>query len=120
MGKILQFLRGGASNHFAQKCGNLKNPQKKPQHTQYVTNENYSLSSDSDFVSEVQNTEARKESYAKLQVQGKPVTFLLDTGASTSVLPGKFVDTSQLNLSHRKSWKCGMVRLCSHVAQPDC
>ena len=46
----------------------------------------------------VHNKEARKELYAKLLVQGKPVTFLLDTGASTSVLPEKFVNIPRQNL----------------------
>ena len=54
-------------------------------------------SSDSESVGMIHSASAR-EYYAKLLVQGKPITFLIDTGASTSLLPVKLVNTSDLNL----------------------
>ena len=44
-----------------------------------------------------------KEYHVKLLVQGKPVTCLLDTGASASLLPVKYVDTPRLHLGQPKT-----------------
>ena len=60
-------------------------------------------SSDSDSVGMINTVDPSKEYNAKLLVQGNPVTFLLDTGASASLLPKKYVDTSKLNLEPTKT-----------------
>ena len=44
-----------------------------------------------------------KDYYAKLMVQGKPVNFPLDTGASTSLLPVKYLNTTNMKLGPAKS-----------------
>ena len=51
----------------------------------------------------INTVDPSKEYHAKLLVQGNPVTFLLDTGASASLLPKKYVDTSKLNLGPTKT-----------------
>lgn len=103
----------GQPNHFARKCGasasarpNPQRPTKKPASKVHNLNEICGFeSSDSESVDSIHyvNMINPKEYHAKLLVQGNPVTFLIDTGASTSLLPVDLVDISDLNLGPPKT-----------------
>ncbi|MDY6787809.1 MAG: retroviral-like aspartic protease family protein, partial [candidate division WOR-3 bacterium] len=93
----------GQLNHFAKKCSaGKKKPAKHVRHVQ----EDDQLSSDSDSVGMIGLVNGKsKEFNAKLKVQGRTITFLLDTGASSSLLPESCVDVENLNLGPPKILK---------------
>ena len=101
----------GQRNHFSRKCGASARPtthpsRKKPASKVRNLNEACGFeSSDSESVGMIHSVNQinPKEYHAKLLVQGRPVTFLIDTGASTSLLPVKFADTSDLHLGPPKT-----------------
>ena len=110
----------GNMNHFARKCDTPKSGKKTKKPVRHVTYEDYS-SSVSESIGRINAVGQHNEYCAKLLVQGKPVSFLLDTGASTSLLPAKCVDISRLNLGPTKileMWNGTSERSCGTASLP--
>ena len=110
----------GNMNHVARKCDTPKPGKKTKKPVRHVTYEDYS-SSDSESIDMINAVGQHNEYCAKLLVQGKPVFFLLDTGASAGLFPTKCVYISRLNLGPTRileMWNGTSERLCSSASLP--
>jgi len=110
----------GEMNHFARKCDTPMPSKKSKKPVRHVISEDYS-SSESESGGLINAVGQPSEYCAKLIVQGKPVTFLLDTGSSTSLLPDTCVDTTQLKLGPSRilqMWNGTSERTCGTATLP--
>ena len=95
----------GELNHYAKRCPKSSTTTKRQHRKVHNVSHHdcYTSSSDAESIGMINAIDSdTRELQVKLHVQGRPVTFLLDTGASSSLLPESSIDVTQLHLGPPK------------------